>query len=146
MERRGEVGTGFGFGGVGAVTAAAIFVVLEAVGSHAGAILGKDAAHFGEAVFERDFGAIQLGGALKDAVGKMREIFFDAGDAEIEIELVVVRRDVAVADGPIFAVAVAAFGLEVVVRKAESEASPNVGLSAETTGTDPSVVGAGEGS
>src|SRR4029077_9944978 len=103
------------------------------------------AAHFGEAFFQRDFGAVQLGGALKDTVGKVGEIFFDAGDAEIEIDFVVVGSDIAVVDGPILAEAVAAFGFEVVVGEAEGEASPNIGFSAETAGADPGVVGAGEG-
>ncbi len=75
----------------------------------------------------------------------MRQIFLHAGDAEVQIDLVVVGCDVAVADGPIFAVAVAALGLEVVVGKAESEASPDIGFAAEAAGADPRVVGAGEG-
>src|SRR5712691_2693299 len=140
-----DVATAFAFTCAAAVTAAAIFIVLEAVGGDASAILGEDAAHFGEAVFQGDFGAVQPGGALEDAVRKMRQIFFHAGDAEIEVDLVVVRGDVAVADGPILAVAVAALGLEVEVGKAKGEASPDVGLSAEATGADPGVVGAGKG-
>src|SRR5467141_91902 len=145
IERGVYVATALAFAGAAAITAAAIFVVLEAVGGDAGAILGHDAAHFGEAFLQSDFRAIQLGGALKDAVGKVGEIFFDAGDAEIEIDLVVVGSDVAVADGPIFAVAVAALGLEVVIGEAEGQASPNIGFSAETASADPGVVGAGEG-
>src|SRR4029077_847355 len=113
-------------------------------GGDAGAILGEDAAHFGETVFEGDFGAIQLGRALEDAVGEVRKIFFYAGNAEVEIDLVVIGSDIAVADGPILAEAVAVFGFEVVVGEAESEASPDIGFTTEAAGANPGVVRAGE--
>src|SRR5579859_3913697 len=59
------------------------------------------------------------------------------------MHLVVVRRDIAVVDGPVFAVLVAGFRLEVVVGEAQSEAAPNVGLAAEAARTHPRVIRSG---
>src|SRR5713226_2093252 len=78
-----NVATALAFAGAASVTAAAVFVVLEAVSGDAGAILRKNAAHFCEAVFQGDFGTVQLGGTLEDTVGEVGQIFFYAGNAEI---------------------------------------------------------------
>src|ERR1035438_344394 len=140
-----DVAAAFALAGTPAVTAAAILIVLETVGGYASAILGDHAVHFLQALLQGDFGAIQLGGSLEDAVGKVRQVFFYAGDSEIEVHLVVVGGDIAVADGPILAKAVAVFGLEIVVGEAEGEAAPDVGLAAEAAGAHPGIVCAGEG-
>src|ERR1700722_2474644 len=141
-----NVATAFAFASAAAETAAAIFIVLEAVGGDTGAILRQRAVQFRfESFLQRDFGAVQLGRALKDAVGEPLEAFFDAGDAEVEVDLVVVGREVAVADRPIFAEAVAVVGFEIVVGEAQREAAPDVGLAAKAAGADPGVVCAGVG-
>src|SRR5438132_1417696 len=62
----------------------------------------------------------------KYAVGKMRQVLLHAHDAEIQIHLVVVRGDVAIADRPIFAETVATLGLEVVVGEAQRQPSPDI--------------------
>src|SRR5580704_4212183 len=74
----------------------------------------------------------------------MGQIFFDAGDAQIEINFVVIGRDIAIANGPIFSESIAIFGFEIVVGEAERQASPDVGLAAQTASADPGIVGAGE--
>jgi len=53
-----------------------------------------------------------FGGTLENAVGQVRQIFFHTGDAQIKINLVVIGRNIAVADGPILAIAVAVFALK----------------------------------
>ncbi len=60
--------------------------------------------------------------------------------AEIEIHLVVIGRQVRVGNGPVLAVTVAAPRFEVVIGKAQSEASPNIGLAAKTTRAGPGIV------
>ena len=76
IERGVNVATALALAGAAAETAAAIFVVLQAVGGDAGAILREHAAHFLQCLAQRDFGAVQFRGALEDAVGQMRQIFF----------------------------------------------------------------------
>src|SRR6266566_2273667 len=56
----------------------------------------------------------------------------------------VIGGDVAVADGPILAKAVAAFGLEVIVGEAQREPPPDIRFSAEAPRANPSVVRARE--
>jgi hypothetical protein len=60
----------------------------------------------------------------------MFEAFGHAGDADIFFYDVVVRSDVAVGDGPVFAVAVVRSGFKVLVAEAEADAAPNVGAAA----------------
>src|SRR5947209_15928930 len=74
----------------------------------------------------------------------MRKIFFHAGDAEILVDAIVIRGDVAVTDGPVFAVAVAILGFEIEIGEAKGQAAPDVGLAAEAARANPRVVGAGE--
>src|SRR5262249_3852937 len=53
-----DVATAFALASAAAVTAAAIFVMLQAVGGHAGAILCQRAPHFGDGVLQGDLGAV----------------------------------------------------------------------------------------
>ena len=74
----------------------------------------------------------------------MRQVLLHAHDAEIQIHLVVVRGDVAIADRPIFAETVATLGLEVVVGEAQRQPSPDICFSAQTSRAHPRVVRARE--
>src|SRR6059036_2295173 len=64
---------------------------------------------------------------------------------KVEVDLVVIGRQVRVGDGPILAVAVMGFGLEVVVGQAEGQAAPDVGLAPQAADPHPGVTGAGVG-
>ena len=140
-----NVAAAFAFTGAASKATAAILVVLQSVGGDARAVLGQDPAHFLHALLEGDLGAVQFGGALKYAVGKIRKVFLHPGDAEVQIHLVVVRSQIAVADGPIFSVPIAALGLEIVIGKPQRQTSPDVCLATQAARPDPGVVGAGEG-
>ena len=140
-----NVAAAFAFTGAASKATAAILVVLQPVGGDAGAVLGEHAAHFLQALLERDLGAVQFGGTLKYAVGKIGKIFLHAGDAEVQVHLVVIGSEVAVADGPVFTVTVAALGLEIVIGEPERQASPDICLAAQAARPHPRVVGAGEG-
>src|SRR5215204_3786464 len=133
--------TGPALAGAAAVALAAILVVLQPVRGDAGTVWSRRAPHRLERVAQLDLAGVQLVGALEDAVGKMRQPFLVARDPEIAIDAVVVRLDVRVRDRPVLAVAVVRLGLEVVVREAQREPAPDVGLSAEQAGADPRVVG-----
>ena len=123
-----NIAAAFAITSAAAQATAAILVVLQAVGGNAGTVRGDDAAHLLEALFKSEFGAVQLGGALKDAVGKLRQVFLHARDTEVQIDLVVVGRDVAVTDRPVFAVAIVTLGFEIIIREAKREASPDICL------------------
>src|SRR5690348_11962336 len=110
-----DVAAAFALASAAPVAPAAIFVVLQPIAGDARAILRQHAPHGLNTLLQRQFSAIELGGPLKNTVRQIIQILFYAGDAEIQIHLVVVRRDVAVADRPVFAVSVAVLGLEVVV-------------------------------
>src|SRR5882724_2669312 len=135
----------FAFTGAAAKATAAILVVLQSVAGDAGTILGEDTAHFLQALLEGDFGTVQLGGTLKYAVGKIRKVFLHPGDAEVQIYLVIVRSKIAIADGPIFSVTIAALCLEIVIGEPERQTSPDVRLATQAAGPNPGVIGAGEG-
>ena len=139
-----NVATALAFTGATSKATAAILVVLQSVAGDARAVLGEDPAHFLKALLERDFGAVQFGGTLKNAVGKIGKVFLHAGDAEVQVHLVVIRSKVAVADRPIFSIAVAALGLEIVVGEPQRQASPDVCLATQAARPNPGVVGAGE--
>src|ERR1700730_428304 len=111
--------------------AAAVLVVLQPVGGDARAVLGQDPAHLLHALLEGDLGAVQFGGALKYAVGKIRKVFLHSGDAEVQVHLVVVRSQIAVADWPIFSIAIAALGLEIVIGKPKRQTAPAVCLATQ---------------
>jgi len=53
-----NVASALAFAGSSSITAAAILIVLEAVGGDSGAVLGKDATHLLQALLQRDFGAV----------------------------------------------------------------------------------------
>src|SRR5207245_2468487 len=131
--------------GTPAETLAAVPIVLQAVGGDAGTIGRQDPSRFLEALAQLDLADVEPGGSLKQAVRQMRQVFLDAGDAEIKIHLVVIRSDVLVGDGPVLTVAVVRFGLEVVVGQAERQPAPDVGLAPEAASPDPGVVGSGVG-
>src|SRR6266481_9793140 len=96
----------FSFTGTTAQATASIFIVFQTVACYARAVLRQHSSHLLYALFERHFRAVQLRGALKNAVRQVWEIFFYPGDAKIQIHFVVIRRKVAVADRPIFSVTV----------------------------------------
>ena len=57
--------------------------------------------------------AIELQRPLEDAVGQVRDVLLRARDAEQRVDLVVVGRDVGIADRPVLAEPVVALRLEV---------------------------------
>src|SRR2546427_7172558 len=105
-----------------------LFRSLQPIGGDAGAIRGQDLPRFLQALAQLHFTPVELRGTLELAVRQVRQVLLDAGDAEVEVDLVVVRLQVRVGDGPVFAVAVVGLGLEVVVGQAEGQAAPDVGL------------------
>src|SRR2546429_9895346 len=117
--------------GAPAVTLAPILVVLQPVGGDAGAIRRQDLSRLLQALAQLHLTPVELRGTLELAVRQVRQVLLDAGDAEVEVDLVVVRLQVRVGDGPVFAVAVVGLGLEVVVGQAEGQAAPDVGLRSE---------------
>jgi len=60
----------------------------------------------------------------------MLKAFGHAGDADVFFDDVVVRGDVAVADGPVLTVAVEGGGFEVLIAKAEADPAPDIGAAA----------------
>ena len=126
--------------------ARAVLVVGEAFGGdaeaersdHPAALLSEHVAHV-------HLGRVEAHRTLIDRVRQPRQVFRHAGDAEIAVDLVVVRSDVGVGDRPVHAVAVAARGLEVVVGEAERKAAPHVGPAAEHARAHPGEVGPGVG-
>src|SRR5437870_13235860 len=79
----------------------------------------------------------------KNAVGRAGNVFFGAEDADIRLDLVVVRRKVVVAAGPIVAEAVACLGFEIDGSKAQSAAPPMIGSAADDAGATPLTIVAG---
>ncbi len=73
----------------------------------------------------------------------MRQVLLVAGDAEVEVDLVVVGLDVGVGDRPVFAEAIVGLALEVVVGEPQRQAPPDIGLAAEQARAHPGVLGAG---
>src|SRR5439155_18249126 len=120
-------------------TSPAILVVLQAIGGHTGTIGREYAIHLLQGIAQGQFGAGQLRRALKDAVGQIGQVLFDAGDSEVLIDTVVIRLDVLVGDRPVLAIAVATLRLEVIVRQAEREPAPDVRLAAEAPRSHPGV-------
>src|SRR6266852_6838453 len=128
VERGVNVAPAFAFAGAASKATGAVLVVLQAVGGDARTILGQDPAHFLHALLEVELGAVQFGRTLKYAVGQIRKVFLYAGDAEVQIHLVIIRSEVAIADWPIFSVTIAALGFEIVVGKPQRQTSPDVRL------------------
>ena len=144
VERGMNVATTLAFAGSAAETTAAIFIVLQSVAGDACAVLRERPAHFLQALLEREFRTVELGRTLKNAVGKIGEVFLYARNAEIQIHLVVIRSEIAVADRPVFAESIPTLGLEIVVGKPERQTSPDIGLATQATRPNPGVVRAGE--
>ena len=119
---------------------AAVLVVLQAVGGDPGAIGREHAVRALHRLAQHHLRRVQPGRALELAVGQVLEALGVAGDAEVEVDLVVVGGDVGVGDGPVLAEAVAALRLEVVVGKAEGQAAPDVGLAPQAAGPHPGVL------
>ncbi len=131
--------------GAAAEAAAAVLVVLEPVGGHARPVGREHAARARQRLAQLHLGRVEPGRPLEAAVGQVGQALGVAGDAEVEVDLVVVGRDVGVGDGPVLAVAVVALGLEVVVGQAQGEPAPDVRLAAQAARAHPGVVRAGVG-
>src|ERR1700730_9111658 len=140
-----NIAAAFAVASTASITLAAIFVVLQAVAGNSRAVLRQHSAHLLQALLQRVLGAVQFRRALEYAVGKIREVFFHPGYAEVQINFVVIGSDIAVADRPILPVAISAFGLEIVVGEAQRQASPDVCFSAETACANPCIVRPGVG-
>ena len=69
-------------------------------------------------------------GRLELAVGQMLETFGHAGDSDVFFHHVVIGRDVAVADRPVFAIAIVGGGFEIPIAEAQGDAAPDVGAAA----------------
>ena len=111
-----------------AIALAPVLVVLHPVRRDAGPIGGQDSSDRREALAQLHLAPVELGGSLELAVRQVRQLLLDAGDAEVEVDFVVIGRQVGVGDGPVFTVAVVGLGLEVVVGQAEGQTAPDVGL------------------
>ncbi len=66
-------------------------------------------------------------GRLELAVGKVLQPFGHAGNAYVFLDEVVIRREIAVTEGPIFAVTILRGGFEIRLAETQAYASPNVG-------------------
>src|SRR6266566_2013243 len=98
-----------------------------------------DSLHRRKTLTQLDFRGRQFVGALEQAVGEMRQVLLVAGNAEIEVDLVVVGLEVGVGNRPVFPIAVVRLGLEVVVGKAEREAAPDVRFTTQESCAYPGV-------
>ena len=119
---------------------ASILVVFQPIGGDASAVRGQDPIHLSQRLAQRDFGGRKGVWPLKQTVRQMGKVLFHTRDAEIQIDLVVVRRDVGVRDRPVLTVAVVALTLEVVVRQPQRQASPDVRFAAEQSCAHPGVI------
>src|SRR5262249_47429013 len=120
-------------------------VVLQAVGRYARAIGRERPAHLCQRLAQPDLRCVKPGWALEDTVGQVGQVLFYARDAQIGIDFVIVWRDIFIRNRPVLAIAVAAVGFEVVIRKAKSKPAPYIGLSTQAPGAHPGVVRAGVG-
>ena len=119
--------------------ALAAVLVFHTVRRDAGAIRRQRPPHLLETLAQLHLGGGQLVGALEQAVGEMRQVLLVAGDAEVQVHLVVVRLEIGVGDRPVFPIAVVRFALEVVVGEAEREAAPDVRLATQESRAHPGV-------
>ena len=85
---------------------------------------------FLDAISEERFLTGERNRRLKLAVGKILEALGAAGDADIFFDEIVVRLNIFVAEGPVFAVAVVRGGLEIPIAEAQADAAPDVGAAA----------------
>src|SRR5690606_18822762 len=92
---------------------------------HRSAADGGHAAHLGlETVAEPRLAAGKAHRRLEDRVRQLRQPFGQAADADVALDLLVVRHEVLIGDRPVDAVAVAARGLHVDVAHAVGLAAP----------------------
>ena len=126
--------------GAAAEAAAAVLVVLQAVGGDARAIRREHRARLRHRLPQHTSAALSRVGALELAVGQVGQALGMAGDPEVEVDLVVVGLEVGVRDRPVFAEAVVALRLEVVVGEAQGEPAPDVRLAAEDARAHPGVL------
>ncbi len=84
----------------------------------------------------------QGAGRIEDAVGRAANLFDGAGDADELLGLVVVRREILVADRPVEPESVTGLRLEVVVGEAQRDAAVVIGASAEDARAEPREVAA----
>ena len=96
VEHRVDIAPAPPLAGTPAVAPAPIPVVLQAVGSDAGAIGGQDPSCFLQALAQLHLTEVELRGTLKLAVRQVRQVLLDAGNAEVEVDLVVIRLQVGV--------------------------------------------------
>ena len=87
-------------------------------------------------VFGLQRAAGKIHGRQKLSVGQLRQAFARSADADIAFDQVVVGLEFLVADGPIFAVAVAGGGFEFVVAVAIAFARPAERLSRQPGGRE----------
>ncbi len=122
----------------------AVLVAQHAVGGHTGATRNQLAPHLRDGALHLHLAAIELQRPLEDAVGQVRNVLLRARDAEQRVHLVVVGRDVGIADRPVLAEPVVALRLQIQLREAQRHAAPEIGLAAEHAGADPRVRRAGD--
>src|SRR6476620_8311497 len=94
-----------GAAAAGATTkaAASILVVFQSVGGHTGAVGRQHAVHLFQRVAQCDFSRSEPVWTLEEAVRQLRQVLLHSGYAEVEIDLVIVRRDIRIRDRPILA-------------------------------------------
>ena len=81
--------------------------------------------------------AARLGRRQEDSVGRAGNVLFRSEDSDVGLDLVVVGRDVVVADRPIVAHAVVGANFEIYRRHAQRDASPVIGAAADDARTEP---------
>ena len=91
----------------------------------------------GRAFLDQVFVAAEGRRGLEDAVRQVRQTFACASNADEAFYAVVIGRDILVVDRPIVSRAIETAGFEVVRRKTERLASPNVGSPSDETGAIP---------
>ena len=136
MERRADVASA---PAAAASHAALAVLVQHAVGGDAGAPGNQLAAHLRDRALQQHFAFVQLQRPLIEAVRQMRNAFLRAADAEQRVDLVVIRRDVGIADRPVFAEAVLRLPLEIHLGEPQRHAAPHVRLAAKHARPHPGV-------
>src|SRR5690606_21629044 len=91
------------------------------------------------------FPAARRGGRMEVAVGVVLQPLVAAEDANQVVDVVVVRLEVVVGDGPVVAESVAGLSLEIVGAETERDASPVIGPAPHHPGAPPVEAGAGGG-
>src|SRR5579863_656623 len=94
-------------------------------------------------LLDDSFGAAWLGRRQEDAVGGTGNILFAPEDADVRLDLVVVRSNVVVSERPVVAHAVVRADFEVNGSKAQGNASPVIGAPAHDARAKPAEGGTG---